>query len=103
MHEIDQVLVPDFRGADTVDNRVIYHLGDGSGSPPRPPTSRSSSRRAARMSETSRTPCTRSPTPGWPSRCRRRLFRLGGRSHIPNKVYKVTIAGLASSVSPALV
>ena len=33
MHEVDQVLVPDFRSVRTEGNRIIYGLGDGSGSP----------------------------------------------------------------------
>ncbi len=31
MHEVDQVFVPDFQSVQTVGNRVIYGLGDGSG------------------------------------------------------------------------
>ncbi len=33
VHEVDQVFVPDFKGVRTVGNRIIYGLGDGSGSP----------------------------------------------------------------------
>jgi len=32
VHEIDQVLVPEFLGADSGASQVVYHLGDGSGS-----------------------------------------------------------------------
>lgn len=32
VHEIDQVLVPEFLGADSGEDQVVYHLGDGSGS-----------------------------------------------------------------------
>jgi hypothetical protein len=30
VHEIDQVLVPEFLGADSGEGQVVYHLGDGS-------------------------------------------------------------------------
>ena len=32
IHEIDQVLMPEFLGAQSGPNQVVYHLGDGSGS-----------------------------------------------------------------------
>jgi hypothetical protein len=32
VHEIDQVLVPEFLGADSGEDQVVYYLGDGSGS-----------------------------------------------------------------------
>ena len=32
VHELDQVLVPEFLWADSGANQVVYHMGDGSGS-----------------------------------------------------------------------
>lgn len=32
VHELDQVLVPEFLWADPGANQVVYHMGDGSGS-----------------------------------------------------------------------
>ena len=32
MHELDQVLVPEFLWADSGANQVVYHMGDGGGS-----------------------------------------------------------------------
>ena len=69
---MDQVFVPDFRGADTVDNRVIYHLGDGSGS------------HVNTANFTLILPAGSSNV-----------------SDIPDPVYQITDAGLAFSVSPA--